>query len=78
MQGLSDIGEANGRFARQFLERAAIAYTGGNSSPRFMNNCQARPVDGQNCRRRPACPPRLPPVNLKPPPLASAGDLELF
>jgi chemotaxis protein CheD len=78
MQGLSDIGAANGRFARQFLEREAIAYTGGSLGGQAGRRLQFWPTTGRVRQLFMGRGEELPTVNLKPPPLASAGDLELF
>lgn len=79
IQGLGDIGETNARFARQFLAREGIAFTGGSLGGDAGRRLQFWPASG---RARQAFMNRgedMPPAVIKPPPVAADhGDVELF
>ena len=75
MQGLGDIGTANGRFAQDFLKREGIAVTGGSLGGETGRRLQFWPASGRVLQKlvraveeRPIADPALP----------TAGDLELF
>lgn len=75
MQGLSDIGSANGRFAQEFLKREGIAVTGGSLGGETGRRIQFWPGSGRVRQKlvRAVVEPR--PAE---PVLPTAGELELF
>lgn len=75
MQGLSDIGTANGRFAQAFLKREGIAVTGGSLGGETGRRIQFWPASGRVRQKlvRAVTEPR--PTD---PVLPTAGELELF
>ena len=79
LQALGDIGDANGRFAKQFLEREGIAHVGGSLGGQVGRRVQFWPVSGRARQMFMARGEELPVVNLKPTPsFAGFGELELF
>lgn len=77
LKGLGDIGEANAAFARGFLEREGIAFTGGSLGGKRGRRLQFWPVSGRarqlfmgRSEDVPASPAKLP--------VWSGGDVELF
>jgi chemotaxis protein CheD len=77
LKGLGDIGEANGRFARQFLDREGIAYTGGSLGGLLGRRVQFWPVSGRARQMFMGNGEDLPPAATRVP-VIPHGDVELF
>lgn len=77
VRGLSDIGEANGRFALQFLNREGIAHTGGSLGGNLGRRVQFWPASGRARQSFMASGEPLPPLAAKPP-VTAGGEVELF
>ena len=80
MQGLTDIGMLNARFAVSFLEREGIPIVGECLRGKLGRRIQYWPVSGR-ARRNFMSPAEIPTVQLRPAPpreVADAGCLELF
>ena len=79
LKGLSDIGEANGRFAREFLGREGIAYMGGSLGGEVGRRLHFWPATARARQIYMSKNDELPFVVLKPAVLPeSSGELELF
>jgi chemotaxis protein CheD len=75
MQGLGDIGNANARFAQEFLRREGIAVTGGSLGGETGRRIQFWPASGRVMQKLVRAVEEKP---LADPVLPTAGELELF
>jgi chemotaxis protein CheD len=73
--GLADIGQANIAFARNYLRREGIRYSGGSTGGIHARKVQFWPVSG---RARQALLPRATELEPLAGPINYGGDLELF
>lgn len=75
---LTDIGAANAAFAERFLADEGIAVVGGSLRGAGGRRLHYWPVSGRARQRAVSDQAALPSSTPRTPPLASAGDLELF
>lgn len=77
IEALGDIGDANSRFARDFLSREGIAYAGGSLGAKVGRRLQFWPASGR-ARQSLMAKFEEPPPPARVPAADTSGELELF